>query len=195
MLSELAATGVDLVGVDPSMTLAYRAEYVKALGKEHAPRVDLPQEWLARRLDELPLLQADDANAWALLPHCTEKTNAPAATADWTRVCKRLGVDLRIVPSGCCGMAGLYGHERANRATSEAIYRQSWARLVSDPRLAGRLVATGYSCRCQAGLLDGARLLHPVQMLLARLKSDAGPGRPALQTQALVSATEHHEDY
>ncbi|RZL96367.1 MAG: FAD-binding oxidoreductase [Variovorax sp.] len=195
MLAELAATGVDLVGVDPSMTLAYRAEYVKALGKERVPQVALPQEWLARRLDDLPSLQSDDANAWALLPHCTEKTNAPAATADWTKVCKRLGVDLRIVPSGCCGMAGLYGHERANRATSEAIYRQSWARLVSDPRFAGRLVATGYSCRCQAGLLDGAHLLHPVQMLLARLKADEGKGRPEVQTNALVSATEHHEDY
>jgi FAD/FMN-containing dehydrogenase/Fe-S oxidoreductase len=195
MLSELAATGVDLVGVDPSMTLAYRAEYIKALGKERVPQIFLPQEWLARRIDELPSLQADDANAWALLPHCTEKTNAPAATADWAKVCKRLGGELSTVPSGCCGMAGLYGHERAHRATSEAIYRQSWARVVSDPRFAGRLVATGYSCRCQAGLLDGAHLPHPVQMLLARLKADEGKRRPASQTNALVSATEHHEDY
>jgi FAD/FMN-containing dehydrogenase/Fe-S oxidoreductase len=145
MLSDFAATGVELVGVDPSMTLAYRAEYIKALGKEHVPRVDLPQEWLARRMEELPCLEADDADAWALLPHCTERTNAPAATADWAKVCKRLGVVLRTLPSGCCGMAGLYGHELANRPTSEAIYRQSWARLVADPRYAGRLVATGYS--------------------------------------------------
>ena len=42
-----------LVGVDPSMTLAYRAEYVKALGEETAPSVALPQEWLASRIDAL----------------------------------------------------------------------------------------------------------------------------------------------
>ena len=195
MLGELAATGVDLVGVDPSMTLVYRAEYVKALGKERVPLVALPQEWLARRLDELPSLPADDSNAWALLPHCTERTNAPAATADWAKVSERLGVKLRTVPSGCCGMAGLYGHERANRATSEAIYRQSWARLVSDPRFAGRLVATGYSCRCQASLLDSAQLLHPVQMLLARLKAGEAIRRPRSRPSGLESAREHHEDF
>jgi Fe-S oxidoreductase len=44
MLSELAVTGVSLVGVEPSMTLAYRAEYVKALGKETVPEILLPQE-------------------------------------------------------------------------------------------------------------------------------------------------------
>jgi hypothetical protein len=32
-------------------------------------------------------------------------------------------------------------------------------------------------------------------MLLARLKADEGKRRPASQTNALVSATEHHEDY
>jgi hypothetical protein len=36
------------------MTLAYRAEYTKALGEQHVPAVALPQEWLASRLDALP---------------------------------------------------------------------------------------------------------------------------------------------
>ena len=82
MLSALSATGVPLVGVDPSMTLTYRAEYVKGIGKELAPTVALPQEWLARHVDALPALAADATGPWFLLPHCTEKTNAPAATSD-----------------------------------------------------------------------------------------------------------------
>ena len=93
MLNALSATGVALVGVDPSMTLSYRAEYVKALGKERAPQVALPQEWLAGRIDQLPELTAEATSTWQLLPHCTEKTNAPAATADWVKVGRRLGVD------------------------------------------------------------------------------------------------------
>ena len=76
----------------------------------------------------------DEAHRWALLPHCTERTNAPASVADWQRVARRLGVDFRVLPSGCCGMAGLYGHEKANRARSETIYRLSWANHLADPR-------------------------------------------------------------
>ena len=41
------------------------------------------------------------------------------------RAPSKRGVDLRVLPSGCCGMAGLYGHEKANRARSEKIYQLS----------------------------------------------------------------------
>ena len=126
------------------MTLAYRAEYVKSLGKETVPHVALPQEWLTQRLDELPQRAVNGAPSWTLLPHCTERTNAPAATSDWVKVGRRLGVDLQIASSGCCGMAGLYGHELANRSTSEAIYGLSWGPILADAGHAGRTVATGY---------------------------------------------------
>jgi FAD/FMN-containing dehydrogenase/Fe-S oxidoreductase len=173
MLARLAETGVSLIGVDPSMTLAYRAEYVKALGREAIPAIELPQEWLAKRLDELPqLARQEGAAPWALLPHCTERTNEPAATSAWIAVARRLGVDLQVVASGCCGMAGLYGHEASNRTTSETIYGLSWGPILANPRYAGRTLATGYSCRCQAGIVDGVTLMHPVQLLL-RVSKDA----------------------
>ena len=178
MLRELAATGVDLVGMDPSMTLTYRAEYVKALGKEAVLEVALPQEWLASRLHELPEIAVDGGPPWALLPHCTERTNAPSATADWVNVARRFGVDLHIVPTGCCGMAGLYGHERVHRATSEAIYESSWGPALAETKYRGRHLATGYSCRCQAELMDGLDLAHPVQMLLRVVKGRSAARAP-----------------
>jgi Fe-S oxidoreductase len=193
MLSALAATGVELVGVDPSMTLAYRAEYVKALGKDLAPAVSLPQEWLARHVDALPQFDTSKPDRWAFLPHCTERTNAPRSVADWQRVARQLGVDLVVLPSGCCGMAGLYGHEKANRARSEAIYRLSWANHLADPDYTGRIVATGYSCRTQAKIVDSVRLMHPVQLLLARVK--ASRGKAVARERAAESATAHHEEY
>jgi FAD/FMN-containing dehydrogenase/Fe-S oxidoreductase len=170
MLRKLAEAGVDLIGVDPSMTLTYRAEYIKALGRDKVPRVALVQEWLAERLEHLPKLPQQDEQSWSLLPHCTERTNAPASMDDWTRVAERLGVKMQIVPSGCCGMAGLYGHERAHRSTSEAIYRLSWGLKLANPANARQTLATGYSCRCQVKLMDGTQLLHPVQILLHAIK-------------------------
>ena len=195
MLNALAATGVALVGTDPSMTLAYRSEYVKALGKDRAPQVALPQEWLARRLDELPVLSMQASSPWTLLPHCTERTNAPAAITDWVKVGRRLGIDWRVVATGCCGMAGLYGHERAHRTTSESIYRLSWANVVSDPRHAGRLVASGYSCRSQASLMDGANLLHPLQVLLSRVKAGKPKVLPNDDHRPVSLVATHHEEY
>jgi FAD/FMN-containing dehydrogenase/Fe-S oxidoreductase len=192
MLRALSETGVDLVGLDPAMTLTYRAEYVKALGKEAAPRVALPQEWLAQRADQLPKLRLGDAGSCALLAHCTEKTNAPAAVSDWVKVFARFGIELDVVASGCCGMAGLYGHEQAHRAGSEALYRMSWAPVVAHAQYAGQLVATGYSCRCQAALVDGAQLPHPLQMLLRAVKSVAADAAGSLHGQP---GAERHEEY
>ena len=165
MLRALAAENVPLVGLDPSMTLTYRSEY-KALGADRAPKVQLVQEWLASRLDELPELPGSAArDSFLLLPHCTERANAAGSLNDWQRVFRRLGLELTVMGSGCCGMAGTYGHEARHRATSEHIYTLSWARHVAASGKTGRLLATGYSCRSQAKIIDGVALRHPVQAL------------------------------
>jgi FAD/FMN-containing dehydrogenase/Fe-S oxidoreductase len=165
MLRALAAEGVPLVGLDPSMTLVYRSEY-KALGAGNMPKVQLVQEWLAQRLDELPEPSGSrEPGGYLLLPHCTERTNAAGSLGDWQRVFRRLGLELTIAPSGCCGMAGTYGHEARHRATSERIYALSWQEKVAAHGRRGRLLATGYSCRSQAKLVDGITLPHPAQAL------------------------------
>ena len=72
-------------------------------------------------------------------------------------------------------MAGTYGHEAEHRAMSERIYALSWARHVADP--AGRhLARDGYSCRSQAKMIDGVKLPHPVQALLAAIRHPAATG-------------------
>ncbi len=172
MLGRLAATGVELVGVDPSMTLTYRSEYATALGQEARPSVKLVQEWLADRLDGLPALA--DGREYLLLPHCTERTSAPASLRQWQAIFAALGATLRVLPSGCCGMAGTYGHEREHRATSERIYALSWSKYVDADAENRNLLATGYSCRSQVALIDGVRLLHPLEVLLGLLRERTG---------------------
>jgi FAD/FMN-containing dehydrogenase/Fe-S oxidoreductase len=172
MLAQLAKTGVALVGVDPSMTLAYRAEYVKTLGDAHVPKVALLQEWLVQQLEALPTLARDRSPPWALLAHCTEKTNVPSGGNDWATIFEHFGMSLTMPPTGCCGMAGLFGHEREHRQTSVAIFELSWARQLADPRHGGHVLATGYSCRCQVSLLRGKNLLHPAQALLHRIQAN-----------------------
>lgn len=168
-LSRLSATGIDLIGLDPSMTLTYRSEYAAALAERNMPRVQLVQEWLAARPDLLP--RAAARRDYQLLPHCTERTTAQPAVGAWGKVFEACGLGLSVLPSGCCGMAGTYGHEAEHRAMSERIYGLSWARHVARAGAEGGLLADGYSCRSQVKIIDGIRLPHPVQALLDALRS------------------------
>ena len=82
---------------------------------------------------------------------------------------RRLGLELTVLASGCCGMAGTYGHEARHRPTSERIYALSWQEKVAAHGQGGRLLATGYSCRSQVKIIDGVVLRHPVQVLRTAL--------------------------
>ncbi|SBS31281.1 putative FAD-linked oxidoreductase [Marinomonas aquimarina] len=174
MLQNLAFYGLPMIGVDPSMTLTYRAEYAKTFGNSRPiPKVQLMQEWLANQSEHLQkqaISQKDET--FHLMAHCTEKTNAAPSIKDWQSVYELLGLKLTVENVGCCGMAGTYGHESRNKATSVEIYNLSWKDKVNDPALHNKLVATGYSCRCQAKRLDDAKIKHPAQILLEHIKAD-----------------------
>ncbi|MBB3356186.1 FAD/FMN-containing dehydrogenase/Fe-S oxidoreductase [Rhizobium sp. BK049] len=164
-LDRLAKTGVPLVGLDPSMTLAYRSEY-KTLpkGPSHAS-VLLPQEWLAANGRNLAEAIRRQAGATVrLLPHCTERTNMPSAVAQWKAVFRSLGIELQVADAGCCGMAGTFGHEVRNREISEKLYTMSWAQITAGEE--GTVVmASGYSCRSQVKEIDRRTIPHPLEVI------------------------------
>jgi len=165
-LNGLASSGIPLMGIEPAMTLAYRAEYKKVLG-DNAPKVQLIQEWLAQQSEQLTGKMRDfKAAEFSLLAHCTEKTNAVTSVKDWQTVFARLGQQLKVIETGCCGMAGTYGHESSNVETSKKIYALSWSQVVNNPSNTGKLTATSYSCRSQTKRIDNVKLPHPVQILL-----------------------------
>jgi Fe-S oxidoreductase len=165
-LWELAATGVPLVGIDPSMTLCYRGEYRDVLGAAATPDILLPQEWLARKLDLIPVMGSTCSKSnHVLLVHCTEKTNAALAVTDWISVFGRFGIDLVIRNTGCCGMAGTFGHEVKNRALSETIYALDWKQNIGNIPSGDVMMVTGFSCRSQVKQMEQLTLLHPLQVL------------------------------
>lgn len=110
---------------------------------------------------------------YRLLPHCTEKTNAPDSNAQWVKVFRHFGLTLKVQATGCCGMAGTYGHETRNVETSKTIWSQSWQTHVEAPSDQGEALATGYSCRSQVKRMAGRQLRHPLQVLLERMQAAA----------------------
>ncbi|MBY5459051.1 FAD-binding oxidoreductase [Rhizobium leguminosarum] len=161
-LQRLDDAGVALVGLDPSMTLAFRSEYKGVLKAS----ILLPQEWLAANLGRLAASpSAIKGKSFRLMAHCTERTNAPASVAQWKQVFASLGIDLQTAQTGCCGMAGTFGHEARNRQISERLYAMSWKPEVDAAGDTENLMATGYSCRSQVKEIDNKRLPHPFQVI------------------------------
>ncbi|MCW8883790.1 MAG: FAD-binding oxidoreductase [Motiliproteus sp.] len=172
MLRRLDQCGVSLIGIDPSMTLTYRQEYGYVIPEKDLPQVQLIQEWLQTQLDKVQALNLQlPANQFKLLAHCTEKTSAAPSIRSWQALFETLGQELEVISVGCCGMSGTYGHETANRETSERIYQLSWSEVVNAEDNQGKLVATGYSCRSQVKRLDHKQIPHPVQALLKVLQN------------------------
>jgi len=172
MLQSLSFYDLPFIGIDPSMTLTYRSEYTKAFGdSRQIPNIQLMQEWLAlkeKHLINQPLIC--EKSTYHLMTHCTEKTNAAASIQDWQKIYSILGLELKVENVGCCGMAGTYGHETANKEMSKTIYELSWKEKIIDSELDGKLVATGYSCRSQAKRFDDVSIPHPAQALLKHLR-------------------------
>ncbi len=167
-LNRLHKLNVPMIGPDPAMVLCYRDEYVRALGDARGDfNVQLPQEWLLSVIDSLPQKEAKDETFY-LMGHCTEKTAEPGSNGDWAQLFARMGVKLQPVAVGCCGMAGTYGHDVKHLDDSRHIYKNSWQpALAKLPK--NYALATGYSCRSQVKRVDGDKLKHPVQALLALL--------------------------
>ncbi|WP_163637895.1 D-2-hydroxyglutarate dehydrogenase YdiJ [Morganella morganii] len=166
-LNRVARLGCPMAGVDPALVLCYRDEYKTVLPPEKLQfRVMLVHEFLTEYADLLPVKDiSEDTPPWYLFSHCTEATALPDSVKIWQNLFRRFGASLQSVSTGCCGMAGTYGHEMPNLARSKGIYQLSWAQpyqsLPSE-----RCLTTGYSCRSQVKRMEGKVMLHPLQALL-----------------------------
>jgi Fe-S oxidoreductase len=106
-----------------------------------------------------------------LLPHCSERVLGTGVTAEWRAIFDRFGISLHMPPTGCCGMAGMWGHETVNRAKSDKIFHHSW-KAATAPGV-DAILATGFSCRCQTRHVTGIELQHPVSLLRQLLQAPA----------------------
>lgn len=162
LLSRIKMDALPLISLEPAVTDLLNKDY--NLGKQTVLSLD---RFLSENLDLLPQLAAEDTQ-FTLFSHCTEKTADPATPRRWQTVFRRFGLTLEIADTGCCGMAGLFGHETEHRDMSRDLFDLSW-RAPLKTADAGAL-ATGFSCRSQAERFGSAKPAHPSAALLARLE-------------------------
>ncbi len=174
--ARLAAEGVPLVSLDAATGLLHDGEYKEyAVYSASPPSASvvpierfLADEVAAGRVAARP---RGSGPALDVLLHCTEKTAQPETAARWGVVMGHLGLDARFPKVGCCGMAGLFGHQAERVELSRRIFDIGWRpRLGADP---SATLATGFSCRCQTERFAGHRPRHPVEAILAHLEGAA----------------------
>jgi Fe-S oxidoreductase len=71
----------------------------------------------------------------------------------------------KVLPTGCCGLAGAFGYGQKRYELSKAIFA---AREFDPIRAADKdqvVLATGTSCRAQIRHFTGRSALHPVEWL------------------------------
>lgn len=173
-LGPIVSSKTPMVGLEPSAILTFRDEYpdllrgeaqtkARELGK-HCLMIEefLYREMLAGRITAGSFKQ--EKKVVHLHGHCHQK--ALTSMNPTVKVLETLvGCEVRVIPSGCCGMAGSFGYEVEHFELSQKI-----GELVLFPavRKAGEgetVAAPGTSCRHQIKDGTGRAAVHPVEVL------------------------------
>ena len=170
--------GTKVVGVEPSCVAAFRDELPGLL----------PNDEDAKRLSELamtlPEFLLDVVDGWEpprlerkaiLHGHCHHE--AVMGMGSEEKLLEKMGLDVEVLDSGCCGMAGSFGFESEHYDLSVAVGERRLLPAVREAPGDAILVADGFSCKTQIAELTDRSAVHTAQVLA--MARDHGPGGPA----------------
>ncbi|HEX6959121.1 MAG TPA: FAD-binding and (Fe-S)-binding domain-containing protein [Ferrovibrio sp.] len=170
-LSQILATlgpeveaGTPLVGLEPACMSVFRDEMLNLF----------PENKTARKLAENSFLLGDFLTRNDYRPprlrrravvhtHCHHRS--VLGLAGQRKMLDALGLDYRILDSGCCGMAGSFGFERDHYEVAMKIGERTLlpaVRALDDDVL---VIANGFSCREQIEQGSVRRTLHLAEVL------------------------------
>ena len=170
----LGKTAIPLISVEIVTRLMHSKEYPEISNKALNYKVFSFETWLNKELQNKPELQEkisrlsindEKQKNYKLLPHCMEQTADKLSATHWQSLFSAFKIPVQIEIAGCCGMSGLFGHEKQNQQLSETIYQQSWKSKVDKTE---QVLATGFSCRCQLHN-HGKVAKHPIEILAAAI--------------------------
>jgi len=160
------ADGVPVVGLEPSCTAVLRGDLAELLPAEPGAAE------LAARTFTLAEFLTAHAPGWQPPPldrstiaqtHCHH--HAVMGFAADEKLLARMGVRNRTLDSGCCGLAGNFGFERAHYELSQACGERV---LLPQVRATGSdtlVLADGFSCRTQIAHGTDRTAIHLAELL------------------------------
>ncbi|MFK7770410.1 MAG: FAD-binding and (Fe-S)-binding domain-containing protein [Mariniblastus sp.] len=174
LLGPLVTQHVPLIGIEPSAILSFRDEYpqlVRGELKEQAnslsKNVLMFDEFVERLINAEQIssgLFHEKDQTIRLHGHCHQK--ALASLKPTVRMLQLpRGHRVRLIPSGCCGMAGSFGYESEHYDVSMQIGELVLFPAVRAEPATSLIAAPGTSCRHQIADGTGRRALHPIEIL------------------------------
>jgi Fe-S oxidoreductase len=178
LLKDVVTEGTPLIGIEPSAILGFRDEFpdlmpahLKSAAQSLAKHALLFDEFIAREAAAGRIRRESfraEKKLIRLHGHCHQKALSslnPSVTA----LELPAGYEVRLIASGCCGMAGSFGYEAEHFALSQQI-----GELVLFPTIRAAatdtlICAPGTSCRHQIKDGTGRHALHPAEILHAAL--------------------------
>ena len=178
LLKDIVNEGTPLIGVEPSAILGFRDEYpdlvpanLKAPAQRLAKLALLFDEFIAREAAAGRICRESfraERKLIRLHGHCHQKAlssvNSTVAALELP-----VGHEVRLIPSGCCGMAGSFGYEAEHFAVSQQIGELVLFPVVRAAAPDTVICAPGTSCRHQIKDATGRLALHPAEILHAAL--------------------------
>ena len=170
-LGPLVARGVPVIGLEPSCLLGLRDEFL-ALGLGDAAatlseNAFLFEEFLAREAEAGRLdldLGPHPAGRALVHGHCHQKAFAAMGSVE-----RALGLvpdlDVEVVDSGCCGMAGAFGYRHDHLDISMKMAEAALLPAVRAAAADTLIVADGTSCRHQIADGSGRGAVHVARVL------------------------------
>ncbi len=161
--------GVPVVVLEPSCAAVFRSDAAELLGSEDAKLLASRTRTLAEALKEADwppdgMLTGDAAAHAVAQVHCHQHA-IMGFDAD-TELLRQCGVELDVLDSGCCGLAGNFGFESGHYEVSAACAERGLWPAAREADDATVILADGFSCRTQlAAGHTGRQALHLAQLL------------------------------
>jgi Fe-S oxidoreductase len=178
LLAPLISHAMPLIGIEPSAILTFRDEYPDLATDDNLEAARnlksnayLIDEFIARELQNGNINSSaftKESREVLLHGHCQQKAIG-SLDASVQSLSLPENYSVKIIPSGCCGMAGSFGFEKEHFDLSMQI-----GDLVLFPAVRKRstdtiIAAPGTSCRHQIKDGTGVKALHTVEILFQAL--------------------------
>jgi Fe-S oxidoreductase len=169
-LAPYVARGIDVVGLEPSCLFGFRDEIPTLLRSEPARQLAAHalsfEEFVARAAERDafdPPFKPVAARA-LLHGHCHQKSFGTMAAVE-SALRRVPGLEVEVVQSSCCGMAGAFGYGADTVDVSLKMAELSLLPAVRAAAADTLVVASGTSCRHQINDGTGREPLHVARVL------------------------------
>lgn len=161
------ASGVPVIGLEPSCLTAIREDAVQLIDDPRAVEVAAGMKTLAEFLTSIDAAVPDLTGTTVIAqPHC-HHASVLGWQADAALLAKTGATVERM--GGCCGLAGNFGVEKGHYETSVAVAEHQLLPAVRNSPDAV-VLADGFSCKTQLDDLAGVRAVHLAELLLTPRK-------------------------